>query len=107
MRNCASLVLCSPRFAAAFYLLVHGQIELADAPWLLWLERVHKGYEIIHGLRWGELLLTACGAVDEIEQTAAQANGRIVRVAGACLETLDGIDGFSRTHDQPDKNDMS
>jgi hypothetical protein len=30
-----------------------------------------------------------------------------VRVAGACLETLDGIDGFSRTHDQPDKNDMS
>jgi len=102
-----SLVCWRTKFAAAFYLLGHGQVELADASRFLWLERVHKGHEIVHGLRWGEFLLTACRAVDEIEQTAAQASGRIVRVAGACLETLDGIDGFSRTHDQPDKNDMS
>ena len=99
----ASLVFCSPWLAAAFYLLVHGQVELADASRFFWLKRVHKGHEIIHGLRSGKFLLADCRSIDEIEQAAAQADGGIVRVAGACLEALDGVDSFSRTHDQPGK----
>lgn len=85
-------------FAAAFNLLVHRKVELAYASRFLRLERVHEGDEVIERQRGGKLLLAGERAVYEIEKTAAQADRCVLRIARACLEPFNGIDGFSGSH---------
>src|SRR5579863_4740924 len=85
--------------AAAFLdLFLERDVELAGFARLGRRLGIDERDEFLEGQRLAEFLAVAAGLVDEIEEPARHAYGRVECVGAAGLEPLDRMDGLGAAH---------